>query len=355
MAMFIPFGEPGLFDEFMQTVDVAVFETPLLRVGKLIEWSLFEPELMSCVVNEARGPGGRPRFHPLLMFKVLVLQRLHGLADDATSFQITDRNSFRAFLGLTAADPVPDGQTIADFREVLVGKQAFARLFHLFLEHLQQRHGLGLGKEGVMVDATFVEVPRQRNRREQNALIKQGGVPQEFIDQPAVGAHKDCDARWTKKNHATYYGYKDHVKVDVADKLILAGVTTAASVHDSQPIAGLVQAGDQVVYADSAYSSAQIAADLSGKNVEGQICEKGTRAAALTEEQKNSNREKSRVRSRVEHVFAQMTGSMRALRQRCVGLARNDACIQLTNLVYNLLRFEQIKRLGIRYTKPVVA
>ena len=52
----------------------------------------------------------------MLMFKVLVLQRLHGLADDATSFQITDRSSFRAFLGLTPRNAVPDGQTISDFR-----------------------------------------------------------------------------------------------------------------------------------------------------------------------------------------------------------------------------------------------
>ena len=118
--MFIPFGDPGLFDEFLQTVAVAAFETPLLRVGKLIEWSRFEPEMMSCVVQAAKGPGGRPRFHPLLRFKGLGRQRLPGLADDATSFQITDRNSFRAFLGLTAADPVPAGPTIADFRAALV-------------------------------------------------------------------------------------------------------------------------------------------------------------------------------------------------------------------------------------------
>lgn len=157
------------------------------------------------------------------MFKVLVLRRLHGLADDATSFQITDRNSFRAFLGLTSADPVPDGQTIADFRAALVEQQAFERLFHLFLDHLQQPRAGLLGKEGVMIDATFVEVPRQRNSREQNAIIKRGDVPSEFIDQPSVGAHKDCGARWTKKNHQTYYGYKDHVKVDVADKLIMDG------------------------------------------------------------------------------------------------------------------------------------
>ena len=355
MASFIPFGDRGLFDEFMQNLDVAALDTPLMRVGRIIDWSLFEAEMVNAVVREAKGPGGRPRFHPLLMFKVLVLQRLHGLADDAASFQITDRNSFRAFLGLSAADAVPDGQTIADFREALVGDRAFERLFGIFLGHLQKQHGLGLAREGVMIDATFVEVPRQRNSREVNAQIKAGEVPQEFAGDPKLGAHKDCDARWTKKNHATFYGYKDHVKVDVADKLILAGVTTAANVHDSQQIAGLVGEGDRVVYADSAYSSATIAAGLAGKNVEGQICEKATRAAALTEAQKISNRGKSRVRSRVEHVFAQMTGSMRALRQRCIGLERNDACIQLTNLVYNMLRFEQIKRLGIRYTRPAVA
>jgi IS5 family transposase len=355
MASFIPHGNPGLFEEFMQNLDVAAHETPLMRVGRVIDWSVFEPELLKATVKEAKGPGGRPRFHPLLMFKVLVLQRLHGLGDDATSFQITDRNSFRAFLGLTVADAVPDGQTIADYREALVTSHAFDSLFRIFLEHLQTRHGLGLGREGVMIDATFVEVPRQRNNRDQNAKIKTAEVPQEFIDEPKVRAHKDTDARWTKKNQETFYGYKDHVKVDVADKIILDGVSTTASVHDSQPVEQLVRPGDRVVYADSAYRSAKIETDLSDQKVESQICEKGTRAAALTDQQKADNREKSRVRARVEHVFAQMTGTMRALRQRCIGFARNDAGIKLTNLVYNLLRFEQIQRLDIRYTRPVTA
>ena len=89
MASFIPFGNPGLFDEFVQTLDVAAFETPLMRVGKLIQWQVFESTVMAAIAIKAKGPGGRPRYHPMLMFKVLVLQRLHGLADDATSFQIT--------------------------------------------------------------------------------------------------------------------------------------------------------------------------------------------------------------------------------------------------------------------------
>ena len=350
MANFIPFGEAGLFDEFVRSLDVAAFETPLMRVGKLIDWQLFETIVHAAVTTQAKGPGGRPRFHPLLMFKVLVLQRLHGLADDATSFQITDRHSFRAFLGLTPGDAVPDGQTIADFRQALIDAQAIERLFDTFLGHLQTRHGLALARQGVMVDASFCEVPRQRNSREDNALIKAGEVPPSLAEKPKVKAHKDLDARWTKKNHETHYGYKDHVKVDVQDKLIIKAVVTAASVHDSQAIEALIEPGDQVVYADSAYGSAAINEALTARKVTPQINEKGTRGHPLTEEQKAGNREKSKTRSRVEHVFAQMSGSMKALYQRCIGMVRNAACLSLSNLVYNMLRFEQIKRLKLTFT-----
>ncbi|MEO7318005.1 MAG: IS5 family transposase [Chthoniobacteraceae bacterium] len=348
MPNFIPYGDPGLFDEFVQDLDVAAFETPLLRVGKIVRWELFEPIVKAAVSRAPKGPGGRRRFHPLLMFKVLVLQRLHGLADDATGFQITDRKSFRAFLGLTPGDAVPDGQTISDFRAALIDAKAIDRLLATFLEHLQKEHGLALATQGVMVDASFAEVPRQRNSREENATIKAGAVPQVFQDHPKIKAHKDLDARWTKQNHETYYGDKDHVKVDVRDKLILKAVVTAAHVHDSQALDELIEEGDVVVYADSAYQSAAIDAALAAKNIEPQINEKGTtRGHPLTEAKKARNREKSRTRSRVEHVFAQMSGSMKALYQRCIGMARNAACLKLTNLVYNLLRFEQIQRLQL--------
>jgi IS5 family transposase len=270
MSRFIECGDPGLFDEFLGELDAGAHETPLMRVGRIVEWSIFESELLVAIEKEAKGPGGRPRFHPLLMFKILVLQRLHGLADDDTSFQIIDRHSFRAFLGLTAADAVPDGQTIADYREELMKSGSFERLFALFLVHLQKRHGLGLAREGVMIDATFVEIPKQRNSREANALIKEGKIPSEFTENPKVGAHKDTEARWTKKNQISYYGYKDHVKVDVADKLILDGLTTSAEVHDSQPTVQLIKEGDKVLWADSAYTGGKIEEDLAGKNVEPQ-------------------------------------------------------------------------------------
>jgi hypothetical protein len=73
---------------------------------------------------------------------------------------------------------VPDGQTIRDFRELLIKTKAFESLFDTFLAHLQREHGQALAQEGVMVDASFAEVPRRRNSREDNALIKAGEVPQ---------------------------------------------------------------------------------------------------------------------------------------------------------------------------------
>ena len=64
--------------------------------------------------------------------------------------------------------------------------------------------------------------------------------------------------------------------------------------------------------------------------------------------QKRNNRARSRVRVRVEHVFATMRLCRRRAWYRCVGLRRNRAAIVLTNLVYNMVRFEQIERLGLR-------
>lgn len=48
---------------------------------------------------------------------------------------------------------------------------------------------------------------------------------------------KDIDARWTKKRGHHYYGYKNHINVDVKHKLIRRYQVTSAEVHDSQPYA----------------------------------------------------------------------------------------------------------------------
>ena len=67
----------------------------------------------------------------------------------------------------------------------------------------------------------------------------------------------------------------------------------------------------------------------------------------LTEEQKASNKKKSKVRARVEHVFGFMEQSMNGLCLRSVGMVRAKAMIGLINLTYNLFRYEQVVRLNL--------
>lgn len=91
-------------------------------------------------------------------------------------------------------------------------------------------------------------------------------------------------------------------------------------------------------YADSAYRSKEQEEHLQAEGIESHICEKGTRGKPLTDEQKAAHREKSKTRSRVEHVFgaqAQMGGHL----VRTIGLARASVKIALMNLAYNLRRF----------------
>jgi hypothetical protein len=83
-------------------------------------------------------------------------------------------------------------------------------LFSLFIHELEKLHLIV--NEGKIIDASFVEVPRQRNSRDENAQIKAGGIPESFTQNPHKQAQKDTDARWTQKNKVNYFGYKNHVK-----------------------------------------------------------------------------------------------------------------------------------------------
>lgn len=123
----------------------------------------------------------------VLMFKTLVLQRLYNLSDEQVEYQMTDRISFRRFLGLSQCDAVPDSRTVWLFRESLVEAGALERLFVAYRDPLLAA-GL-IPRKGVLVDASFVRVPKQRNTREENAQLKAGQVPPEWS--PEKRAHKD--------------------------------------------------------------------------------------------------------------------------------------------------------------------
>ena len=336
----------GLFDMDERLSKLTRMGDPLVELKEMIDWEAFRGDIEKAREKERKSAAGAKPIDAVLMFKIRVLQQLNNLSDERIEYQIRDRLSFMRFLGLNLEDRVADAKTVWLFRETLKQCALGEVLFKRFDEQLAAK-GL-IAKGGQMIDATFVEVPKSRNSREDNATLKAGEIPESWKKDDAAAAHmrrqKDTEARWTKKNQETHFGYKNHINADAANKLIRAYAVTAASVHDSQVFDELLdyatdeEGRKRSAYADSAYRSKEQEEHLQAEGIESHICEKGTRGKPLTDEQKAANREKSKTRSRVEHVFgaqAQMGGHL----VRTIGLARASVKIALMNLAYNLRRF----------------
>ncbi|MDR3109838.1 MAG: transposase, partial [Planctomycetaceae bacterium] len=165
------------------------------------------------------------------MFKIIVLKSQYNLSDEMTEFFIRDRKTFQDFLGITPYHTIPDAKTIWLFAEQMKNAHLDEVLFDKFLEMLESK---GIKPQGgTLVDGTFVEVPRQHNTKEENAQLKKGEVPESFEHNKHKLAQKDCDASWTKKGDASFFGYKNHPWVDAVWKLIWGYGVTTAKVHDS--------------------------------------------------------------------------------------------------------------------------
>lgn len=333
----------GFFDQDIRLNKLSQLGDPLEKLKSGIDFELFRNILEDNLSKLSKGAGGRPPYDYVLLFKILILQRFYNLSDDQVEYQINDRMSFMRFLDLTIADDIPDSKTVWNFREKLVDLDLTESLFGLFLNSLET---LGLVvNEGKIVDASFVEVPKQRNNKEENKQIKSGEIPNSFKDHPHKLAQKDTDARWTKKNNTNYFGYKNHIKTDTKSKLITKYVVTDASVHDSQTMEALLDKAEdagQDFHADSAYTGAEQEKIVAKNEMNNKTCEKGYRNNPLTEEQKASNTEKSRIRSRVEHIFGFMENSMNGMYFYNIGIKRIKAVIGLMNLTYNMFRKVQL-------------
>jgi transposase, IS5 family len=188
----------------------------------------------------------------------------------------------------------------------------------------------------------------KRNSSEENEAIKAGKTPEGWEQKPAKNAQKDKDARWTKKHGKSYYGYKNHIGVDRKHKLIRRFAETDASVHDSQKLDEILDKSNtgSEVWADSAYRSGEIEAELKAKGYKSRVHRRGARNRPISQRQQAANTTRSRVRARVEHVFADQQNAMGGKIVRTIGIARARVKIAMMNLVYNMRRLVQLERMA---------
>lgn len=278
------------------------------------------------------------------MVKILVLQQLYNLADDALEYQLLDRRSFLQFFDLTESSSIPDAKTIWLFRDRLAQAGVSHQIFEQVQQQLQQ-HGY-MGRCGQIVDASLVYAPVHRNKREEADTVKMAQCQLGW--KPHKRAQKDVDARWTKKHRKSYSGYKLHASVDKCYKLMHKMLVAHAAVADTtvfEPLLDLANTSRDV-YADRGYPTVQREATLKQAGWRVQIQRKGSATKGISDTQKKRNCRIATPRACVEHVFgalAQMGGKV----VRCMGIVRVTFALHLKAASHNLRRLVFLKEGGL--------
>ncbi len=342
-------AQMGFFDLSDRYASLDAKKDPLVEIDAVVPWEEFRPvldEVWRKPDAKRKSRAGRKPMDTVLMFKTLVLSALYNLSDDQIEYQVRDRLSFMRFLGLGLQDRVPDAKTVWLYREGLAQAGKVEGLFSQFDGYLARQGYIARG--GQILDASIVSVPRNHNTRDENKAIKNGEVPEDWADKPAKRSQKDVDARWTKKHGKSHYGYKNHVNVDRQHKLVRRWHVSNAAQHDSQAVDHLLMQSNTGagVWADAAYRSEEMEAKLRARKLKSHIHRKGKRGKPLNEQAKGSNRTKSTVRVRVEHVFGAQSNDMGGTLVRSIGLVRAKARIGMKNLAYNMRRLVQLRRIN---------
>ena len=126
----------GFFDLEYRLEKIDKNGDPLRKLNIAIDWESFRPELEALRLKERKSNAGRKPFDAVMMFKILILQSLYNLSDDALEMQILDCLSFMRFLGLSIDQAVPDATTIWKFREMLTSAGMVKDLFKEFDAYL---------------------------------------------------------------------------------------------------------------------------------------------------------------------------------------------------------------------------
>ncbi|MCC6577264.1 MAG: IS5 family transposase [Flavobacteriales bacterium] len=326
----------SLFDEQAKHEKLEKINDVLPRLSRMVDREAFRPLIEGSFPVRDPKKGGQPPYDRVMLFKCLVLLELYGISAEVLEYQINDRASFQRFLGLEPQHQVPDSTTIRLFAEHLTRTKAMEQIFAHY--HARLSTAQLVVNQGKIIDASMVHAPIQHNKREDRELLENNEVPANWSARKL--AQKDLDANWTKKNSKSYHGYKNHVKVDAGSKLIDHYVVTVASTADGDMAWELLDERDagQPLLADKGYDWEEVKEGIALAKMLDHTHKKARRNKPLTPQQDARNKELSKVRARVEHVFASMNKQLHGLSVRCIGLMRATFRVGLTNLCYNILR-----------------
>ena len=272
----------------------------------LIDWREIEQQLEGIYGAST----GRPSYPLLTLFKAMLLQQWYGLSDPRTEEAISDSISFRRFVGLSLADPVPDHSTLSRFRTQLGNR--FTKLQEAFNQQLDRR-GLII-RQGTLIDASFVQSSSRQRR-----VDPEGG-------------------RYGRQPADSVSGYKMHTAVDQFSGLVRKVIVTSANINDSTPADELILGDEAAVYADRAYDKHKRRKTLQRRGIFAGLMHRSNKYYDLSPSQKAFNRKIGRLRAPVERTFGILKVHYRLRRTRYIGLIRTTVQINLAIIAMNIKR-----------------
>src|ERR1700693_1182607 len=263
------------FERYSKKTKRALF---LEEMEQVVPWSelcaLVEPHYPKA--GSGRRPVGIER-----MLRIYFLQQWFNLSDPAVEEALYDSPLMRGFAGIDLGnEPVPDETTVCKFRHLLEEHNLGGAMLEAVNFHLQSR-GIKI-TTGTIVDATIIHAPSSTKNREQK---------------------RDPEMHQTRKGKQWYFGMKAHVGVDSKTKIIHSAVVTAANIADCTVLPELLHGEETKVWGDQGYrGQSEVIRQCSPR---GQDCTQRRYRYKnhVDEVERAKNRTKSRVRSKVEHVF----------------------------------------------------
>ena len=248
-----------------------------------------------------KAGNGRPPVGVGRMLRIYFLQQWFNLSDPAVEEALYDSPVMRQFVGIDLGnEPVPDETTACKFRHLLEEHRLGGEILETVNLYLQQR-GVRIST-GTIVDATIIRAPSSTKNQQQE---------------------RDPEMHQTCKGKQWYFGMKAHVGVDSKSKLVHTVVATAANVADSTVLPELLHGEETHVWGDQAYrGQSDVIHECSPRAKD--CTNKRYRYKNWTDEvERAKNRTKSRVRSKVEHVFGVLKLKFGFVKARYRGIAKN--------------------------------
>jgi len=302
--------EAGSFEKYRKKTRKEQF---LEEMNQIIPWKAM-CKAIEPYYPKPKGAGRRP-VGIERMLRIHFLQHWFELSDPGAEEALYDSRSMRRFVGIDLGnEPVPDETTILNFRHLMEKHNLGDELFRLVNVYLA-KSGMKISR-GTIVDATIINAPTSTKNKDKQ---------------------RDPDMHQTRKGNQWYFGMKTHIGVDNQNKLIHSIVVTAANVHDSQVLDDLLHGDETHVWGDSAYAGQKKLLYEHAPNAKDFTQKKACRNRPLTDAEKSANRYKSKVRSRVEHVFGVMKRQFGFAKVRYRGLDKNANCVFTKCALINLV------------------